>query len=208
MSKKALWKICNAFMSKFLSEEHKKKIGDALRGKNRPPFSTKWKSNLSISHKGQHSSPATEFKKGQAPIAPFKKGNTPWNKDLKGYNSGDKSHFWNGGITSLVHQIRNCFEYRKWRFDIFCRDNFTCRGCGGEDSGNLNADHFPKSFAQILYENNIKTLNDAVNCEELWNISNGRTLCITCHQKTDNYLKPFKVLDFKENIFNGRGASL
>ena len=41
--------------------------------------------NLSESHKGQHSSPATEFKKGicSFPDAGFKKGNIPWNKNKK-----------------------------------------------------------------------------------------------------------------------------
>lgn len=28
-----------------------------------------------------------------------------------------------------------------------------------------------------------KTLEDAENCEELWNINNGRTLCKSCHIK-------------------------
>ena len=38
-----------------------------------------------------------------------------------------------------------------------------------------------------MEENNIKTLEEAENCEELWNINNGRTLCYPCHYKTDNY---------------------
>lgn len=35
---------------------------------------------------------------------------------------------------------------------------------------------------KIQEENNIKTLEDAENCEELWNINNGRTLCRNCHR--------------------------
>lgn len=30
---------------------------------------------------------------------------------------------------------------------------------------------------------NIKSYEQALNCEELWNINNGRTLCKKCHKK-------------------------
>lgn len=33
---------------------------------------------------------------------------------------------------------------------------------------------------------------DAINCEELWSINNGRTLCIDCHKKTNTYLKNYE----------------
>jgi len=32
-----------------------------------------------------------------------------------------------------------------------------------------------------------RILEQAVNCEELWNINNGITLCKECHKKTDSY---------------------
>jgi len=47
-------------------------------------------------------------------------------------------------------------------------------------------------FGIILKENNIKTFEEALLCEELWNINNGRTLCIKCHKKTDTYALNFK----------------
>lgn len=83
-------------------------------------------------------------------------------------------------------QIRQCFQYRQWRWDIYTRDDFTCVLCGKnkEVSGQLEADHFPKQFIEILNEYKIKTLEKAVLCEELWNINNGRTLCKTCHNPT------------------------
>lgn len=31
----------------------------------------------------------------------------------------------------------------------------------------------------------------AVKSEELWDISNGRTLCIDCHKETDSYLSKY-----------------
>ena len=87
----------------------------------------------------------------------------------------------------LFHKIiRETFKYRQWRSDIFTRDNFTCILCGNKNIY-LEVDHYPKRFIDILKENNIKTLEEALNCEELWNINNGRTLCNKCHLQTDTW---------------------
>lgn len=51
---------------------------------------------------------------------------------------------------------------------------------------NLNVDHII-SFIEILKVWKIKTLEDALNCPDLWDINNGRTLCLDCHRKTDTY---------------------
>jgi len=100
--------------------------------------------------------------------------------------SGEKYWNWKGGITELKHSIRESSEYSRWRTKIFKRDGYKCVW-GGESHGNeLNSDHI-KSFSSLLRENNIKTVNEAVSCQELWNIDNGRTLCVPCHQKTDTY---------------------
>lgn len=92
-------------------------------------------------------------------------------------------------LTKLAEQIRKCFKYRQWRSDVFERDNWTCQVCFKRGGITLNADHI-KPFALVCRENNIKSLEDGLNCEELWNINNGRTLCLECHKKTPSYLKP------------------
>ena len=96
----------------------------------------------------------------------------------------DKHPNWKGGITPLTKVIRHSFKYRQWRSDIFTRDNFICQECFLENCY-LEAHHIDK-FSNIIERNKIKTLEKALNCEELWNINNGITLCNKCHNKTKN----------------------
>jgi len=92
---------------------------------------------------------------------------------------GEERYNWKGGMSTLNKQIFLQYKYRQWRSDIFSRDNFTCQYCGKTD---VEAHHI-KQFNLILKENNIKTVEQAENCEELWNINNGITLCKSCHKK-------------------------
>lgn len=103
---------------------------------------------------------------------PLIKGNKHWN--------------WKGGVTKAYQAIRTCQPYKLWQRDCFERDNYTCIWCGDNKGGNLNVDHI-KPFALILKQNDIKTLEQAYDCEELWDISNGRTLCVPCHKTTITY---------------------
>ena|SRR3990167_11541089 len=82
--------------------------------------------------------------------------------------------------------IRELFKYRQWRSDVFTRDNFTCVLCG-QWGYLLQVDHFPKSFIEIINGYKIKTIEESIACEELWNINNGRTLCVSCHKDTDTW---------------------
>lgn len=112
----------------------------------------------------------------------------PWNYKLKGFRSGPNSHLWKGGIviSNFKKSIRYLFEYRMWRRNIFTRDNYTCQECGIRGT-TLNADH-KKPFAIIIDENNIKTVDQALACVELWDLNNGKTLCEACHKKTPSYM--------------------
>lgn len=75
--------------------------------------------------------------------------------------------------------IRELYKYREWRSGIFKRDNFECVLC--EKKGYVEADHYPIRFIDIIQKYSIKTLEQAINCKKLWEISNGRTLCKKCH---------------------------
>lgn len=132
----------------------------------------------------------------------FGKGHTPWNKGipvseetkakmrakLKGrkvWNTG------NGIGTPLGHSIRRCDKYVEWRTSVFTRDNYTCVICK-EVGKKLHADHI-KAFALICKEQKITNLKDALFCQELWDIKNGRTLCYSCHRKTENYAGKYQT---------------
>jgi len=84
---------------------------------------------------------------------------------------GEKCYNWQGGKTSESHKIRNSLEYREWRKKIFERDNYTCQKCGKRGVF-LNADHI-KPFS--IYP------------ELRFVLSNGQTLCKSCHHKTDSF---------------------
>ena len=154
------------------------------------------------SHKGKHHSPSTEFKKDQKGTNLGRKFSIEYKRKLSEAHKGkilpieqrkkisashkarrEKSHLWKGGITPMVLLIRSCFAYRQWRSDVFTRDDYTCQQCGVRGTY-LEADHYPKMFTIIFKENNIKSIEQALECAEFWNINNGRTLSRSCHDKT------------------------
>ncbi len=75
-------------------------------------------------------------------------------------------------------------EYKEWHAIILKRDNYKCVLC--ESKERLEVDH-KKRFLFIVNENNLKTVEDARNCKELWDTDNGRTVCHSCHLTTDTY---------------------
>ena len=76
-----------------------------------------------------------------------------------------------GRKQSINLAIRGRTEYKLWRKAVFERDNYTCIWCG-QHGGKLNADHI-KPFA--------------VFPELRFAIDNGRTLCVSCHGKTETF---------------------
>ena len=138
----------------------------------------------------------TEKTKGLISIA--NKGTIPWIQGLhhskktklklSKANRGEKNHFWKGGISLLRKRLQMSFKYRQWRSDVFTRDDFTCQGCGVR-GGILNAHHI-RSYSSIIQQYEITTVEEALNCEELWNINNGITYCEKCHGT--NWIEYFK----------------
>lgn len=103
---------------------------------------------------------------------------------------GENNPNWKGGKTKLSQQIRTSAEYSFWRKQIFERDDYTCQHCGRRnkkgDKVIIEADHiYP--FYKLLDDFDITNINEAISCQELWDVNNGRTLCRECHIKTDSY---------------------
>lgn len=99
---------------------------------------------------------------------------------------GDKAGNWRGGLTPVNSLIRHSINYKKWICDVFTRDNFTCQKCGGI-GGVLNA-HHKKRFCILLgearhYFDLFNIYDAAMAYSPLWDISNGITLCESCHKK-------------------------
>lgn len=81
--------------------------------------------------------------------------------------SGEKSHFWKGGITPVHKMDRLSSEHNIWRVAVFKRDGFKCQVCGIKKTP-LNA-HHKKAFCDFP--------------ELRLDINNGITLCIKCHKE-------------------------
>ncbi len=93
-------------------------------------------------------------------------------------------HSWKGGISKLNALIRTLPENRVWIKNCMKRDNFKCTECS--NTGKLEVHHL-HPFSIIIKENKINTIELARECNLLWDISNGKTLCHDCHKLTDNY---------------------
>lgn len=103
---------------------------------------------------------------------------------------GSGNGSWKGGKTDFSKAIRNSSQYARWRLNVFVRDDFTCQHCGarpaiGSDV-RLEADHI-KKFAHIIDDNDIKSVDAALVCDDLWRTDNGRTLCKPCHRRTPSF---------------------
>lgn len=168
-------------LGKHLSPEHKEKLRKLSLGRKMPK---EWVERMKIERLGKGN--PMYGKKNPSP----RWGQIPWNKG-KDFPQvkGNKNKNWNGGITPLYMQIRHHRKLKEWAALVKKRDNYTCQFCKSI-GGRLHSDHI-KPFAIIIRENNIKSLEDALLTKELFDLNNGRTLCLGCHKQTDTYSKAF-----------------
>lgn len=108
----------------------------------------------------------------------------------RGRFQGEKGSNWKGGRTKLVQLVRNSEPAIRWRQAVYERDAFTCRFCG-RVGGALHADHI-EPLALLMKKHRIQTLDEALACEALWDLNNGRTLCVPCHKTTPSFAGNFQ----------------
>lgn len=151
-----------------LTEEHKKKISlNHSKSNLGKKFSKEWKDKISKSRINGISSGKIKIRKGP------------------------KSKLWKGGNKSLACIIRSSAKYKKWRKEVFQRDNYTCQWCG-YNKGHIIEPHHIITLTSILNDllkefgkENFYT--KIIDNPKLYIISNGITLCQTCHRKTETY---------------------
>jgi len=144
------------------------------------------KDKISASNLGKKFSEATRKRMGDSHRGKKRKPFTLETRiKISDSRKGSKSYLWQGGKTELKKSIKNTLQYKEWRLSVYKRDNFSCVGCGIHND-DLNCDHI-KPYALIIKEKNIESVEQALNCPELWDIDNGRTLCYPCHKLTPTY---------------------
>ena len=90
------------------------------------------------------------------------------NKHLSEYYVGANHPLYDPNITMMERTLkRNYAEYRVWRKKVYERDNYTCQCCRDDKGGNLVAHHI---------------VNYSSNKDKRTELSNGITLCETCHK--------------------------
>lgn len=143
------------------TEEHKQKISARMSGKNNPMYGKKvsqeTRQKISIHLSGKNN---PMYGKCGA-LAPA-------------YKNPEER------INPLYQQIRTCSKYVDWRNICMKNDFFTCQICRDNTGGNLIV-HHKKYFSKIIKENEIESLEQSFNCNELWDLNNGITLCENCH---------------------------
>ena len=87
---------------------------------------------------------------------------------------GKQCHSYKDGNAAKRRGQRFSPEYKRWRFDVFARDRFTCQRCGDARGGNLVAHHI-KAFAN----------DPQLRCD----VANGITLCRNCHDHVHRKLR-------------------
>ena len=105
---------------------------------------------------------------------------------------------------SLKLKIRNTTKYLNWRIVVLKRDNFTCTICYAsvKDNKSLRLEvHHAKTFDDICKENNLSTVEQALDCKELWNLNNGFSICYKCHKDIEAVRTKLRNMFRLENTY-------
>jgi hypothetical protein len=166
-----------------MSEESNLKKSLALKGRVFTPI---WKAKISAARIGKPSNrkgmSATEQQKQKQSEKMSGRKHTEEHNALIRQNTpkGEDSPHWKGGVTSLNWQIRYCWKMKAWRDAVFKRDNYCDWFSGVKGNGNLHAHHIV-SFSSIMKRYDIQSLDDALKCDALWDVSNGITMIDSNH---------------------------
>lgn len=138
------------------TKEMRKKMSEAAKG--RTPWNKGLKGHPSCkgftgSHSEETKAKISKSRKGKGVGNKHRQGHEPWN--------------WKGGINLENRRLRNSSEHKDWSKSVYARDYWTCQLCSYK--GNSIVAHHIKSWAE--------------HPDLRFEISNGRTLCRSCHIK-------------------------
>jgi len=166
---------------------------------------TEVKQKISIAHKGKKFSLVTRHKMSTSAKIKVFTDEHRRNMGLShlGQLLGRLNPNYIDGRKPLSGMIRTCPEANIWRKEIFKRDNFICQKCG-EHTQDLEAHHlirfsiilskFLKEYNQFSpIEDKEELISLAIKYQPFWDISNGITLCKSCHrlkkEETHDYVQ-------------------
>ena len=200
-----------------LSEEHKKNLSISHKGqipnvtpeskeKNRQKHlgkkaSEETKEKMSIAHRGKATTTGMKHSdETKEKMSDAHKGK-PKSLETRKKMSGENNNRWNGGITPFLKTLRMLPEMYKWRSKVMERDDYRDCFTGIRGNGDLEVHHIVP-FSKLLKTHNIKTIEDALSCKELWNIDNGVTMFkdthVDHHKKYKNSILPKEYYSRKD----------
>ena len=158
----------NPFFGKKHTLESLEKMSLAHKGKKRPPRTAEWSRKISEAKKGKMTGNQNPF---------FGKHHTEETKKMIGQKelghtrqTKDRHWNWQGGITNP----RKSEEEKRWSLAVRRRDKFTCQKCGVKSTRQNPVEaHHIKPFTKYP--------------KLRFDLSNGTTLCVPCHQETDTF---------------------
>jgi hypothetical protein len=152
------------------TEESKEKIRKSLTGKKKSK---------------EHNEKNRESHLGQIP---YNKGMKSTEEQVLKMIETKNGGLWYGAVNNdlpMTQLIRKLPEYKLWTKSVLERDEYkdviTGKLCTRPEA------HHKITVATIIRKFNIKTLDDAKNCKELWDINNGITLEYENHMKIHGF---------------------
>ena len=175
-------KIRRALLGHSVSEETRRKMGEALKGRPIWNRGRTWpdeiRKKISNTNKARGIKPKFGYDKKGLEHFSWKGGRpkcVDCGKQLRAYGAerckacvckGDKAYNWKGGVRNEHEKIRTSIEYREWQRAVFTRDNWTCQKTE-QRGGRLQTHHI---------------LNFSEHPDLRFDVNNGITLSVEAHR--------------------------
>lgn len=163
------------------TEAHRAKLSEAARGRPGPwlgkRLSAESRQKMSIAKKGgtlslEHRAKIAASMKGKPHPSIHHKQSLETRLKKSAAQRGALGSAWRGGVSAENRRARASMAFREWRQAVFERDKFTCQHCGAHTGCGHRVElhpHHIQPFATVV--------------ELRYVVSNGVTLCRTCHDR-------------------------